>query len=164
MAAARERRTIPFARALRMPAARRATRDVTLIEGIGGVMVPLDAEHTVLDWIAALGAPALLVVGSYLGTLSHSLTAAAALRQRGVTIAGVVVSESRRATRGGRGNRGHAGAFPRAGAGTRAAARAALRCAARRAAARPVAPPRSSGREPPPRSLAATPGHSGGLA
>jgi dethiobiotin synthetase len=67
---------------------------VTLIEGIGGVMVPLDAEHTVLDWIAALAAPALLVVGSYLGTLSQSLTAAAALRQRGITIAGVVVSES----------------------------------------------------------------------
>ena len=41
-----------------------------------------------LDWIAALGAPALLVVGSYLGTLSHSLTAAAALRERGVTLRG----------------------------------------------------------------------------
>jgi dethiobiotin synthetase len=68
--------------------------DVTLIEGIGGVMVPLDDEHTVLDWIAALGVPALLVVGSYLGTLSHSLTAAAALRSRAVPLAGVVVSES----------------------------------------------------------------------
>ena len=45
-------------------------------------------------WIAALGAPALLVVGSYLGTLSHSLTAATALRSGGVRIAGVVVSES----------------------------------------------------------------------
>ena len=75
---------------------------MTLIEGIGGVMAPLDARHTVLDWIAALGAPALLVVGSYLGTLSHSLTAAAALRQRGVALLGVVVSESRRATRAGR--------------------------------------------------------------
>jgi dethiobiotin synthetase len=61
---------------------------------VGGVMVPLDAEHTVLDWIAALAAPALLVVGSYLGTLSHSLTALAALQQRGVAVAGIVVSES----------------------------------------------------------------------
>ena len=67
---------------------------MTLIEGIGGVMVPLDAEHTVLDWIAALEAPTLLVVGSYLGSLSHSLTAAAALRERGVPLAGIVVSES----------------------------------------------------------------------
>jgi dethiobiotin synthetase len=93
MAAARERRAIPFDALLefcRAPAA--AT--VTLIEGIGGVMVPLDAEHTVLDWIAALGAPVLLVVGSYLGTLSHSLTAAAALRARDSALAGVIVSES----------------------------------------------------------------------
>jgi dethiobiotin synthetase len=68
--------------------------DVTLIEGIGGVMVPLDDTHTVLDWIVALGAPALLVVGSYLGTLSHSLTAAAALKARSARLAGVIVSES----------------------------------------------------------------------
>ncbi len=42
-------------------------------------MVPLDDTHTVLDWIAELGAPVLLVAGSYLGTLSHTLTAVAAV-------------------------------------------------------------------------------------
>src|SRR5262245_27719286 len=94
MAAARERRAIPFDALVAHCRAAARSGEVTLIEGVGGVMVPLDAEHTVLDWIAALGAPALLVVGSYLGTLSHSLTAATALRARGVTIAGVVVSES----------------------------------------------------------------------
>ncbi len=67
---------------------------ITLIEGIGGVMVPLDRRHTVLDWIAALGAPALLVTGSYLGTLSHTLTAVGMLRARSVEIAGIVVNES----------------------------------------------------------------------
>ena len=38
-------------------------------------MVPLDDTHTVLDWIAAVDAPVLLVTGSYLGSLSHTLTA-----------------------------------------------------------------------------------------
>jgi dethiobiotin synthetase len=94
MAAAREGRSIPFEALVAWCRAASAQADITLIEGIGGVMVPLDAEHTVLDWIAALGAPALLVVGSYLGTLSHSLTALAALRQRDVAVAGIVVSES----------------------------------------------------------------------
>jgi dethiobiotin synthetase len=56
--------------------------------------VPLDGTHTVLDWMAAVGAPALLVVGSYLGTLSHGLTAALALRTRGIRTLGIVVSES----------------------------------------------------------------------
>lgn len=94
MAAERERRSVPFDTLVSWCRTTAERADVTLIEGIGGVMVPLDGSHTVLDWIAALGAPALLVVGSYLGTLSHSLTAVAALRQRGVELAGIVVSES----------------------------------------------------------------------
>jgi dethiobiotin synthetase len=93
MAAARERRAIPFDELLEFCRAPRPA-DVTLIEGIGGVMVPLDREHTVLDWVAQLGFPVLLVAGSYLGTLSHTLTAVAALRARGVEPLAVIVSES----------------------------------------------------------------------
>lgn len=70
------------------------TDGLLLIEGIGGVMVPLDAHHTVRDWIAALGVPALLVAGSYLGALSHTLTALAALREVGVVPARLIVNES----------------------------------------------------------------------
>lgn len=66
----------------------------TLIEGIGGVMVPLDDTHTVLDWIAALRIPVVLVAGSYVGTLSHTLTAMGMLEARDLEIAAVVVSES----------------------------------------------------------------------
>src|SRR5690606_37045018 len=93
MAAAREGRTVPFDALVdfcRAP----PDADVVVIEGVGGVMVPLDAEHTVLDWIEAIGAPTLLVVGSYLGALSHALTAALALRSRAIHLLGVVVSES----------------------------------------------------------------------
>jgi dethiobiotin synthetase len=93
MAAARERRSIPFAELLEFCRAPRPT-DVTLIEGIGGVMVPLDDTHTVLDWIVELDAPVVLVAGSYLGTLSHTLTAIAALRARRIEPAAIVVSES----------------------------------------------------------------------
>jgi len=44
--------------------------------------------------IAAIGCPAVLVAGSYLGTLSHTLTAVEALAGRGIPLAGIVVSES----------------------------------------------------------------------
>jgi dethiobiotin synthetase len=67
--------------------------DVALIEGVGGVMVPLDARKTVVDWIAACAIPAVLVVGDYLGTLSHTLTAADVVRTRGLALAAVAVSE-----------------------------------------------------------------------
>jgi dethiobiotin synthetase len=66
--------------------------DLMLTEGVGGVMVPLDARKTVLDWIAASGAPAVLVVGDYLGAISHTLTAVEVLRIKGIEIAAVVVS------------------------------------------------------------------------
>jgi dethiobiotin synthetase len=67
-----------------------------LIEGIGGIMVPLDSKHTVLDWMAALDIPLLLVVGGYLGAISHTLTALDVLTQRRLKIAAIVVSESER--------------------------------------------------------------------
>jgi len=93
MAAAREGRRISFDELVEFCRAPRDA-DITLIEGIGGVMVPLDSEHTVLDWLDALRIPVLLVVGSYLGALSHALTAANALSSRRLELAGVVVSES----------------------------------------------------------------------
>ncbi|HLU91519.1 MAG TPA: dethiobiotin synthase [Pedomonas sp.] len=69
-----------------------------LVEGVGGVMVPLDARHTVLDWMADLGFPAVLVAGTYLGAISHTLTALAVLKARGVPVRAVVLSESEGAT------------------------------------------------------------------
>ncbi len=57
-------------------------------------MVPLDARHTVRDWIAALEVPTLLVAGTYLGALSHTLTALVALKAVGVVPAAIVVNES----------------------------------------------------------------------
>jgi dethiobiotin synthetase len=71
-----------------------AHKDMLLIEGIGGIMVPLDARHTVLDWMTALRLPLVLVAGSYLGTISHTLTALHVLARRNLTTAAVVVNET----------------------------------------------------------------------
>jgi dethiobiotin synthetase len=65
-----------------------------LIEGIGGVMVPLDERRTVLDWMAALNIPVVLVAGSYLGSLSHTLTALDAAHSRAIAVAAVVLNET----------------------------------------------------------------------
>jgi dethiobiotin synthetase len=98
MAAAREGKTVPVDDVISYCAAAIAEADESgmslLIEGIGGVMVPLDDTRTVADLIAALGIPAILVGGSYLGSLSHTLTAYEALRARNVTVDSVIVSET----------------------------------------------------------------------
>lgn len=98
LAAAREGRQIDFEQLVgwcrKEIEAKGERGGLLLIEGIGGVMVPLDGEHTVRDWIAALKLQTLLVCGTYLGALSHTLTALAALREVGVVPALIVVNES----------------------------------------------------------------------
>ncbi len=65
-----------------------------LIEGVGGIMSPVAEGATGLDLLRALGCPALLVAGSYLGTISHVLTAIEAAARAGVAIQAVVVNET----------------------------------------------------------------------
>lgn len=93
MAAAREGRAVPYTDLIAY-CRNAAAQGTTLIEGIGGVLVPLDNEHTVTDWIAALEVPALLVTGSYLGAISHTLTAFEVLSAHDIHVCGIVVSES----------------------------------------------------------------------
>lgn len=95
MAAAREAKEIDFDALLaHCRDAAAGPQDLLLIEGVGGVMVPLTENETVLDWIAAVDAPCILVVGSYLGAISHTLTAAEALRSRKARVAAIFISES----------------------------------------------------------------------
>ena len=66
--------------------------DVMIVEGVGGVMVPLDTRHTVLDLATWLRVPAVVVARPGLGTINHTLLTVSALRNAGVEVAGVVVN------------------------------------------------------------------------
>ena len=68
--------------------------DYLLIEGVGGVMSPIGENFTVLDWIAELDYKVILVAGSYLGAISHTLTAYQVLIQKGLKIKLLIISES----------------------------------------------------------------------
>ena len=67
-----------------------ARADVVVVEGAGGVLVPVDATHDMLDIAAGLRLPVLLVVGMRLGCLNHALLSAAAIRSRGLKLSGWV--------------------------------------------------------------------------
>jgi dethiobiotin synthetase len=75
-------------------ASRTPERTWLIIESAGGIMSPLDDTQTMLDLAVALAAPVLLIAGSYLGTISHTLTAAAVIRAAGLETVGVVMSDS----------------------------------------------------------------------
>ena len=68
--------------------------DVALIEGAGGIMAPLSDDRTMLDFAVDIQLPAILVVGSYLGTLSHSLTALSIMEVRKVPVALIIMNET----------------------------------------------------------------------
>jgi dethiobiotin synthetase len=69
-------------------------QEILLIEGVGGIMVPLDEQRTILDVMMALQLPLILVAGSYLGTISHTLTALDALFRRDLSVLATIVSET----------------------------------------------------------------------
>lgn len=99
MAARKENRPLDFyALAAHGKKALQGNEDLILIEGVGGVMVPLDGRRTVLDWIKELDVPVMLVAGTYLGSLSHTLTALSVLLQMDIPVHVVVVNESENAT------------------------------------------------------------------
>ncbi len=64
-----------------------------LVEGAGGVMSPLTDTHTNIDLASDLGLPVLLLATSYLGAVSHTLTALDALTRRNLAPMAVVVTE-----------------------------------------------------------------------
>jgi dethiobiotin synthase len=62
-----------------------------IVEGAGGVLVPLNDREMMVDLIFALALPALIVTRSSLGTINHTLLTIDALRARAIAIAGIVM-------------------------------------------------------------------------
>ncbi|MCX7095720.1 MAG: AAA family ATPase [Methylobacter sp.] len=69
-----------------------ADTDFLLVEGAGGLYSPLASDALNADLAAALSLPVLLVAADRLGTIGHTLMAVEAIRQRGLTLAGVVLN------------------------------------------------------------------------
>ncbi len=95
MAAYAEGKTIDFAEVIDFcSSAIVHNTGALLIEGVGGVMVPLDTQHTVLDVMVALQLPVILVTGSYVGTLSHTLCSQDVILRQALDLRAIVVSET----------------------------------------------------------------------
>jgi dethiobiotin synthetase len=69
--------------------------DVMIVEGVGGVLVPMDDKHTVLDMARWLALPTVVVARPSLGTINHTLLTVGALRDAGISVAGVVINRYR---------------------------------------------------------------------
>jgi dethiobiotin synthetase len=66
--------------------------DFMIVEGAGGIMVPLWQDYTYLDLARAFGLPAVIVARPGLGTINHTLLTISTLQHVGLTVSGVVVN------------------------------------------------------------------------
>ncbi|MDB4989111.1 MAG: Dethiobiotin synthetase [Myxococcaceae bacterium] len=71
--------------------------ELTLVEGAGGLFVPIDAKESIAELVAALGLPLLLVAPNALGVLSVALSTAECARARGIELRAVVLVDQKEA-------------------------------------------------------------------
>jgi dethiobiotin synthetase len=65
-----------------------------VVEGAGGLLVPLDRRHQVIDLVAATRLPVVLVARAGMGTLNHTGLSLLALRKRRIPVRAVVLVQS----------------------------------------------------------------------
>lgn len=92
LAARLEGRTVDLARIAECVDACAARRDVVLVEGAGGLLVPLTENVLAADFAASRGWPLILVACGRLGAINHTLLSLEAARARGMRLAGVVLN------------------------------------------------------------------------
>ncbi len=66
--------------------------DCLIVEGIGGVLVPITRDFLAIDWMVKWRLPALVIAWAGLGTLNHTLLTIEALKKRKIKILGVMVN------------------------------------------------------------------------
>jgi dethiobiotin synthetase len=67
--------------------------DFVIVEGIGGIMVPLTENESVVDFARRAGLPVIIVTTPALGTLNHTLLTVMACKEFGIDIKGVIVNK-----------------------------------------------------------------------
>ncbi|MBU0763614.1 MAG: dethiobiotin synthase [Bacteroidetes bacterium] len=90
LSAAREGRTIDLENILDCTEVLRKKYDFVLIEGAGGVHVPLTGEKTILDYIEMHGYPMVLVTTPVLGSINHTLMSIELAWRRGIKVKGLI--------------------------------------------------------------------------
>jgi dethiobiotin synthetase len=94
VAAREEEIAISFARILAAARALAARHDALVVEGAGGLLVPLTDDETYADLALALAFPVLVVARAGLGTVNHTALTVEALRARGLSVAGIVLNRA----------------------------------------------------------------------
>jgi dethiobiotin synthetase len=97
VAAERERRRIDVERLMDIYREIGAAHDITLVEGAGGLMVPLLPSYTYADFANALKLPVIVVAANKLGVLNHLLLTLEHASCKGLSVLGYILNDTERA-------------------------------------------------------------------
>jgi dethiobiotin synthetase len=70
--------------------------DAVVVEGIGGLLVPIKREYFVSDLAADIGLPVIVVASAYLGTINHTLLTVEHARSKDLDVAGIIFNHPRK--------------------------------------------------------------------
>jgi dethiobiotin synthetase len=96
VAARRQRTRISLATIVQRFQRLASRHDIVVVEGVGGLMVPLSETKTTLDLAQAIGLPLLLVIGNRLGAINHALLTVEVAKSRGLQFSGGIVNQTGR--------------------------------------------------------------------
>ncbi|MEM2993395.1 MAG: dethiobiotin synthase, partial [Candidatus Nitrosocaldus sp.] len=92
MASMMLKQEIDIERVLRAYKMLKERHEFLVVEGIGGVMVPIKRDYYVLDLIKEIALPAVVVARARLGTINHTLLTIEACKSRGIEVVGIVMN------------------------------------------------------------------------
>lgn len=93
LAAELEGRTVDFAKIERALMSLEAQYETVLVEGAGGLMVPLTRELLTIDYVAENGWPVWFVTSGKLGSVNHTLLSLEAMKRRDMPLAGLIFND-----------------------------------------------------------------------
>ncbi|MDP8263592.1 MAG: dethiobiotin synthase [Candidatus Ancaeobacter aquaticus] len=95
-----EKKTINIKNVLKSVEHAAQNYDQIIVEGIGGVSVPITKDYFVSNLIKDIGFPVIIVARSSLGTINHTLLTINELERRGISILGVIYNDCTRTKKG----------------------------------------------------------------
>jgi len=100
LAFARQKRTIHINRIKKVYDQLSARHDLMLVEGAGGLMVPLKSNYLIVDLIKDLDLDVIIVARLGLGTINHTLLTIRQIQEMGLNVRGVIFSDYKRGKNG----------------------------------------------------------------
>ncbi len=98
LAAKKEEKSLKFEEVLSWCAKKVNSKDnrnsIKLFEGAGGLFVPIEKNNTILDLIKNLDLPLILVVGNYLGSVSHTISAVKNILNLKLNIVNIIINQN----------------------------------------------------------------------